>query len=59
MLLVNVSTFSFIESTGRRPLIVVGTVVLTGFLVVMGVAGCVNTAAAKWVVVVVIFLWYV
>ncbi|KAF2811807.1 MFS general substrate transporter [Mytilinidion resinicola] len=57
MLLANISAFFFIETTGRRPLIVYGTAVLTLLLLVMGIVGCVSTSAAKWAVVVLIFLW--
>jgi len=57
MLLANISAFFFIETTGRRPLIVYGTVILTLLLILMGILGCVSTVAARWAVVVCIFLW--
>ncbi|KAF2491375.1 general substrate transporter [Lophium mytilinum] len=57
MLLANISAFFFIETAGRRPLIVYGTVILTLLLILMGIVGYISMSAAKWAVVVLIFLW--
>lgn len=57
MLLSNMSAFFFIETAGRRPLLVLGTMVLTLILMLMGIVGCFNGRRALWVAVVCMFVW--
>lgn len=59
MLLSNISAFFFIETAGRRPLLVLGTLVLTLILLLMGIVGCFNGHGALWVAVVCMFVWSV
>jgi hypothetical protein len=57
MLLSNLSAFFFVETTGRRALLLPGIIALTLILLLMGIMGCVTSSAALWVIVVCVFLW--
>ncbi|PKS06033.1 hypothetical protein jhhlp_007867 [Lomentospora prolificans] len=57
MLASNASAFPLIETTGRRPLLLIGIVALTVIELIMGIMGVINNAASLWVTLVCIFLW--
>lgn len=57
MLLSNMAAFPLTEMVGRRPLLVVGMVLLTFIELIMGIMGAVGNSAALWVTLVCIFLW--
>ena len=52
-----VAAFPLIETVGRRKLLVPGTFILTGSLLVIGICGCFNNKAATWVFLVSVFFW--
>lgn len=57
MLLSNLSAFFFVEVAGRRTLLIPGVIILTMFLLLMGIMGCIHTDGAMWFSVVCIFIW--
>ncbi|KAJ9136628.1 General substrate transporter [Pleurostoma richardsiae] len=57
MLLSNLSAFTLIEVSGRRPLILYGMIALTLIELLMGIMGVVDNAGAIWLILVCIFLW--
>lgn len=57
MLLSTGAAFPMIEIVGRRTLIVPALFMLSGILLCMGIAGCFDTDAALWAIVVLMYLW--